>query len=242
MWVVEAANLNGYAWSETIGWVSFSGLPYGVKINDTTGNFSGHGWSENVGWVKFDPVGPYPAAPLHSARLNLATGKVAGWGRALAFDDDWDGWIRMDGFEHSVKHVGNSASGCRLTGYAWGAQVVGWLKFNHVEVVPCLIEGEEVLPIKDLSCNFSAFPRRIITPQRTSRLSWTCRDADRCSITPGIGVVNNAAGSVVVGPSRTVTYTLKCDNDQNQSVAIPATVTVVRSRICETIPYFPGCP
>ncbi len=258
-----AADLSGYAWSETIGWLSFGGPFYSASINDTTGNFSGYAWSENVGWVKLNPTGPYPDLPAHGARLDFDTGEVLGWIRACTGaenanctgdtnpnTDGWDGWIKMDGHENSVKQIGNSDSGCYLTGYAWGSTVVGWLKFSgsndllryQVGVTPCLVEGgEEVLPPKDLSCAFSAFPSRIIAPQRTSRLSWNCVDADECSIA-GLGRVNNVAGAATVIPSRTTTYVLNCSNDQGQSVAIPKIVTVIRSRICETIPYFPGCP
>jgi len=74
--------LLGYAWAETIGWVSFSslncdpdgnltsndGLPgcpvypsdvtvpyfYQTKIDPTTGHLSGYAWSENVGWISFN--------------------------------------------------------------------------------------------------------------------------------------------------------------------------------------------
>ena len=51
--------LIGYAWTETIGWISMSSrnnvgpFSYGVKIDANTGHLSGYGWSENVGWVSF---------------------------------------------------------------------------------------------------------------------------------------------------------------------------------------------
>ena len=71
-----ADNVSGYAWSGTIGWISFNctdpgtcGLDYGVSIDGGTGDFSGYAWSENVGWIDFAPVGPYPEVPNHGARL-----------------------------------------------------------------------------------------------------------------------------------------------------------------------------
>lgn len=89
-------NAFGWAWSETIGWISFhrkdcdadqngfsDGVPagcpeagtlitdYGVQVDAATGMFSGYAWSENVGWVKFDAAGPYPEAPGYSACLDL---------------------------------------------------------------------------------------------------------------------------------------------------------------------------
>ena len=120
-------NLSGWAWSENIGWISFNNttgggsVNYGVNINPSTGKFSGYAWSENIGWIQFDPPGPYPASPNHSAKLDLATNQVTGWARALAYDDSWDGWIKMDGV---------SLSGCDLEGYAWGSDVIGWIKFK----------------------------------------------------------------------------------------------------------------
>lgn len=260
MAIVEAAALSGHAWSETIGWLSFGGPFYSASINDTSGNFSGYAWSERIGWIKLNPAGPYPELPFHRARLDLTSGKVTGWMRACAGAenanctgdanpnaDGWDGWIRMDGFENSVTQVGNSDSGCHLTGYAWGSSVVGWLKFSNannyrVRVAPCLVEGgEEVIIPKDLSCTLSAFPRRLVSPQRTSRLTWSCVDADACSIA-GLGPVNNVSGALTVTPPGTTNYVLNCNNNQGQSVNLSTTVTVIRSRICETIPYFPGCP
>src|SRR3989344_9052326 len=54
-------NVSGYAWSDTIGWISFNDTtggnpaePYGVKINTTSGDITGIAWSSGV-----DPaVGP----------------------------------------------------------------------------------------------------------------------------------------------------------------------------------------
>ncbi len=75
-------NIAGFAWSDTIGWVSFNSgdcdgnsngfidlncggddsttpvIPYGVKIDWPTGNFSGYAWSSNIGWVSFNEINP----------------------------------------------------------------------------------------------------------------------------------------------------------------------------------------
>lgn len=82
--------VSGFAWSETIGWVSMAhtncdtngdglsdgapagcppaGTPvanYAVAVNfpETGGdrNATGFAWSSNLGWIDFDPAGPYPA-------------------------------------------------------------------------------------------------------------------------------------------------------------------------------------
>ncbi len=58
-------NMSGWAWSDNIGWISFSylnGMPgpqYGVSVAgplDTghlTGLLSGYAWSDNIGWISF---------------------------------------------------------------------------------------------------------------------------------------------------------------------------------------------
>jgi hypothetical protein len=106
-------NVFGWAWSETIGWISFnstncdsdgdgitdtgnySQCPSGEPISDygvhiaPDGVFSGYAWSENIGWIKFDPdpdfdTGLYPEDPQYGARIDLNTGEVSGWIRACA--------------------------------------------------------------------------------------------------------------------------------------------------------------
>jgi hypothetical protein len=61
-------HLEGYVWSEAVGWIRLgtyttgdahsytnnSNTTYGVN-NDGSGNLSGYGWSENAGWVNFNP-------------------------------------------------------------------------------------------------------------------------------------------------------------------------------------------
>ena len=116
-------NVNGYAWSENIGWISFNCLntdacglvDYGVNIDSDSGFFSGYAWSEHIGWVHFAPIAsrddPYPSEPFGIATLNFDTGQVTGWARACAVfaagcsgelkpsseRDGWDGWIKMAG-------------------------------------------------------------------------------------------------------------------------------------------------
>ena len=62
------ANVTGFAWSSTFGWISMNcnnpgkfntcaSANYGVNINQTSEsnpyNFSGHAWSPNAGWISF---------------------------------------------------------------------------------------------------------------------------------------------------------------------------------------------
>lgn len=150
-------NLNGYAWSDNIGWLSFnssnpgagSGASYAVTLatSSNIGTFGGYAWSDNIGWVSFqNGDGSHPVATV-----NLSTGIVNGWARACAGTvngdcvsadrtDGWDGWIELSGTNHPTQSgltgIANSNQGVSynsesksFSGYAWGSDVVGWLAF-----------------------------------------------------------------------------------------------------------------
>ena len=74
--------LHGWAWSDTIGWISFNCVDggtcasanYGVQIDTVSGEFSGHAWSENIGWISFNrsETQSPPAAPYNGSEGFLA--------------------------------------------------------------------------------------------------------------------------------------------------------------------------
>lgn len=88
-------DLRGWAWSSTIGWLSFNCIDtnscgqsdYRVEIDPITGLLSGWAWSSSVGWVQFDPTGPYPADPQTSAMIDVNTGIASGWVRILSYQN-----------------------------------------------------------------------------------------------------------------------------------------------------------
>lgn len=60
--------LRGWAWTDTIGWISFNcrdndtdancknnGRDYWVGVEENNGQLSGYAWSDNVGWIDFGP-------------------------------------------------------------------------------------------------------------------------------------------------------------------------------------------
>ncbi|QQR64608.1 hypothetical protein IPH92_03535 [Candidatus Kaiserbacteria bacterium] len=133
--------LSGYAWSETMGWISFNCTdtgscgtsPYGVTAA-SNGALSGYAWSEYIGWISFNetsgcPSGAGTCAPF----FNSTTGVVTGWAKALAGgtanSGGWDGWISLSG---TGPDYGVTATGCAWSGYAWGSTVVGWISFAGV--------------------------------------------------------------------------------------------------------------
>ncbi len=83
------------------------------------------------------------------------------------------------------------------------------------------------------SCVFSATPSFIVPPQSSS-LSWSCDNANSCSIDNGIGSVG-VNGSSTVKPSQTTTYTLSC-NGTGGSTSFQTTVRTARFDIREVAP------
>ncbi len=74
------------------------------------------------------------------------------------------------------------------------------------------------------SCSFNGDPSSIIPPQ-SSTLSWSCSNAQSCSIDQGIGTVSNLSGSTSVSPVSTTTYVLSCSNPSGNN-SFPATVSM----------------
>ena len=143
--------LYGWAWSSTIGWISFNsanstsgGGSYSVGL-DASGNLTGYAWSSNIGWVKFGGLSGFPSNGASGVNAQVAnastTGSVTGWARACAGSltgscsspasrsDGWDGWIEMSGTNHTLTYTYNNTDPSTITGYAWGGDVVGWLEF-----------------------------------------------------------------------------------------------------------------
>lgn len=149
---IPAQRLVGYAWSETIGWISFNDGARPVTL-DAQGNLDGYAWSENIGWVKFGNWSSVPDASLGTgSKLNGTA--LTGWARAVAgmapaeiaaissgssggsqADNrgGWDGWISLKGITLTGQTTGNPPTQY-FQGYAWGADVVGWVQFDKVGV------------------------------------------------------------------------------------------------------------
>jgi hypothetical protein len=130
-------NLSGYAWSDSIGWISMNctdpatcgASNYGVTVAPA-GDISGYAWSDNIGWVSFNAadVAGCPSAPC-APRMDKGTGIVTGWAKALIGGTPnaggWDGFISLSGANYGV-----TVAGCAWNGFAWGSMVVGWVNFG----------------------------------------------------------------------------------------------------------------
>ncbi len=162
--------LGGYAWSSNIGWIKFGGLsafPSGGQVTDnatvdfTTGNISG--------WVR-------ACAGTTDGRCGSMTSRT----------DGWDGWISLSGSNYSSPNTsgyqGTSTQGVtlgvdktkplaygKLSGFAWGGDVVGWLNFGAIASIPgtgvtvCGTECDEenTTPAFNVSGASATIPRQV---------------------------------------------------------------------------------
>lgn len=115
-------NVRGWAWSGTVGWISFSchnagsdcnESAYGVHIDPDTGRFSGHAWASTgphsltnqaptgIGWISFNDNGcPSGFSPPCYPRMD--GNNIRGFAKALAADQaganagGWTGWISLE--------------------------------------------------------------------------------------------------------------------------------------------------
>ena len=174
----DVVNLRGWAWigadcvfeeggvctikTNPIGWVSLSSnnpeitcenIPYGVRINISTGEISGAAWigvgedldttdcntTENsVGWIYFDspetpPCGQngYPSDYCFPAKL--VGNEIQGWAPIISKDHQGIPttvtWVRFKGSNYRVNFYNNE-----LEGFAWSGfhntGGLGWIKFG----------------------------------------------------------------------------------------------------------------
>lgn len=145
--------LNGYAWSDNIGWISFKDGATPVRIQDD-GSLVGYAWSENVGWVQFGGLSGFPNT-TNGSNAKLVGGDLTGWARVVsgitpkstATDNrgGFDGWISLSGSNYGTK-----ITGTQFGGYAWGSDVVGWVDFKGVFTTvqknPCTGSYGTVIP------------------------------------------------------------------------------------------------
>ncbi|MEK7575467.1 MAG: hypothetical protein AAB491_00025, partial [Patescibacteria group bacterium] len=204
-------------WSSNIGWLSFSGANYGVKLDDITGNLSGFAWSSNIGWLSFEPndvnvFGLCPDYPNCQAKISFGSGgTMTGWARALSAKaiNGWDGMIKFGPGSGAWSGVQADTGTGELSGFAWGDEVVGWIALKGAnfgvtfpQIAPSCVplnfdsSGSSVSPISiqtggsyTISCDYN---------QLTNAISVTPSPGSSCSFDSFTGTVakfNCIAGS-----------------------------------------------
>lgn len=132
--------------------LNYSCLAYWVAVNETTGKLDGYAWSDNVGWINFGlndsdvPAGILPATCNGvcatgacgvcscGACYNKTQRKFYGWARVLSEADNntvYDtGWIRLgdlviSGADYGLTAIGENSSGDPTGNAPWG-DLLGW--------------------------------------------------------------------------------------------------------------------
>jgi hypothetical protein len=95
-------DLDGYLWSNTIGWVSLNCRTggatgnnicgtsnYRVSVDSATGNMTGYAWSSNVGWIRLGGLSGFPTPVGNTAGNAMVSGNynaltLFGWARACS--------------------------------------------------------------------------------------------------------------------------------------------------------------
>jgi len=145
----QGHELWGWAWSENIGWISFScrdtmalgtGINYGVDIDEGNDKLEGYAWSENIGWISFnttDLAGCPSGTCEASIDVSGGSGALSGWARVLSpvgnkplsETGGWDGWISLAGANYQVT-LDSGLVPSEFENYAWSDNVIGWISFN----------------------------------------------------------------------------------------------------------------
>lgn len=131
--------ITGYAWSDTIGWISFSGTNYGLSVA-SDGDITGYAWSDNIGWISANSA-DLAGCPSGTCSASMSGDNLRGWLRALSADGNgWDGWISLSGTGYGPARTSDDS----FSGYAWGSDVVGWVDFSYAELLgeaDCIFNG-----------------------------------------------------------------------------------------------------
>lgn len=115
---------------------------YNVTITDKN-SLEGYAWSNNIGWLKFGGLSDMPKTSGNSDQdaLIQSGGDLTGWARFCSGtmdgkcgsmdgrNDGWDGWVslRDDKPQYGVHFDDKTGV---FSGFSWGGPVVGWLNWS----------------------------------------------------------------------------------------------------------------
>ena len=121
----NTGNSSGHAWSESTGYISFSGenssADYGVTVADY--ELTGYAWSEATGYISMNCSNENSCGTVDYKVVNDADGNLSGhaWSELL-------GWISFSGTEYAVT-IDNNGD---FSGYAW-SESIGYISFSGTE-------------------------------------------------------------------------------------------------------------
>ncbi|MFA6459018.1 MAG: hypothetical protein WCV79_01300 [Candidatus Paceibacterota bacterium] len=106
-------------------------------------DITGYAWSNSIGWLSFNEADISDCPSATKAQLDFKTGEVTGWARFLtpkanpAVAGGWDGCMRLSGSNHTSPDLTTDNGGVTMNpktgvfrGFAWAGDVVGWVNFN----------------------------------------------------------------------------------------------------------------
>ncbi|TSD03215.1 MAG: hypothetical protein Athens071416_276 [Parcubacteria group bacterium Athens0714_16] len=235
----EGFNLAGWAWSDNIGWISFScsntnscnSVNYRVVVADN-GDISGYAWSDNIGWISFNQ-GDLSSCPSGACKAKLSGNNLNGWAKAISADYfGWDGFIDLgqNGSTYGVSYNSGTKS---FSGYAWGSDVVGWVKFSGFSGTDGVGVDENNQNGNSITVALDAFPTAV-TLGGTTKLFWTNENISTCNASSGLWTGSWTGNEALngfkenVGPILTdTTYTIKCSNVLGEEKEDSVLVTVI---------------
>ncbi len=115
---------------------------YGVHIPATDGDLNGYAWSENVGWISFQPsdLAGCPQAPCNAYRLDdgiYGWARVVSIRDAASNSGGFDGWIKLHSLTGDPVSYGltidTTTTPNEVNGYAWSDEF-GWIRAVNVEI------------------------------------------------------------------------------------------------------------
>ena len=239
-------NLSGYAWSDNIGWISFSGTNYGVTV-DSSGNLGNYAWSDNVGWISFNAADVQSCVTSYGGTAGeMVAGRLQGWAKAVAADNNgWDGCISLSGSSPSYGPAvpgGINQTGT-FDGYVWGSSVVGWISFNCNTGGPtgnniCATSNYNVQVTFQSSIGgsanlgFTADPSRV-QKGKSTYLTWNASTMASCSgvtdqngnVVPGSAVTSGT--NVPAAVNQATVFTLTCCDSNKRQYTASANVSIV---------------
>jgi hypothetical protein len=124
--------LSGWAWSDNLGWISFSGSNYGVVVQ-ADGTLAGYAWtnpqdeisgSNNIGWISFNAVDTASCGQV----ATLSGTSITGWAKVISADSNgWNGCVSLNGTSPSygMSLPGGASVTGTAEGYLWSDDTIG---------------------------------------------------------------------------------------------------------------------
>ena len=227
----EDDRFKGWAWSSTVGWISFNctntdtcgTVDYGVTIAANNTDISGYAWSSQIGWINFA-----------GTNFNSGTGIISGTALAIVGEvevDGWDGKIEL--YDASPIAYGLDVQlDNEVDGYAWGDRVIGWVSFNCQNHGGCGTVDYKVTvePFYfSFGANIGTTVLDKVSHNGSTTLNWTTIDAVSCTASgaPATGWASppgKSAGEPTPGTetianlTADTTFTLTCQDSIGRTI------------------------